>query len=374
MSGDRLRDTMMWLLIAATAVFLAERLFVVLAFFAYPLLLFGLAWLLSLVLYPLAQRLTQLEIPVPLVVHRVTRNRFIPPIWRISPSLAVTLVFTGMIAIVSTLIISLVPALGPQLVQLSETMPAGMAALSSWIASSEDQLRRWGFRGDLSAVLQPEALSEQIGALGSSLVQQSLGIAGSIATLLFGTFVVMILSFYMTLDGPRMAERVIGMMPSAWRDEARHFLGLVDRVFGGFLRAQLLQSLIYGLATAVVMVMLGISEVALASVLAAILVAIPLIGGLFALIPPLLFTLVQAPDRTLLMALLLFLAQQILFNMIMPRLMGKSVGLHPLLVFAAMLIGGTLAGGWGLLFGIPIAGVIASALQFIYNRANPSRI
>src|SRR3712207_1330548 len=165
MSGDRLRDTMMWLLIAATAVFLVERLFVVLAFFAYPLLLFGLAWLLSLVLYPLAQRLTQLEIPVPLVVHRVAGNRFIPPIWRISPSLAVTMVFTGMIAIVSTLIISLVPALGPQLVQLSETMPTGVAALSAWIAGSEEQLRRLGFRGDLSAVLQPEALSEQIGAL-----------------------------------------------------------------------------------------------------------------------------------------------------------------------------------------------------------------
>ena len=67
--------------------------------------------------------------------------------------------------------------------------------------------------------------------------------------------------------------------------------------------------------------------------------------------------------------IILVIAQQILFNMIMPRLMGRIVGLHPLLVFAAILVGATVAGGWGILFGIPIAGVVASVLQFIYSRA-----
>jgi predicted PurR-regulated permease PerM len=69
------------------------------------------------------------------------------------------------------------------------------------------------------------------------------------------------------------------------------------------------------------------------------------------------------------MLLVLALIQQVLFNMIMPRLIGRSVGLHPLLVFAALLVGAAVAGGWGILFGIPIAGVVASVLQFIYGRA-----
>jgi predicted PurR-regulated permease PerM len=55
--------------------------------------------------------------------------------------------------------------------------------------------------------------------------------------------------------------------------------------------------------------------------------------------------------------------------MIMPRLMGRIVGLHPLLVFAAILVGAALAGAWGILFGVPVAGVIASVLQFLYERA-----
>jgi predicted PurR-regulated permease PerM len=104
-------------------------------------------------------------------------------------------------------------------------------------------------------------------------------------------------------------------------------------------------------------------------VLAALLVAIPLLGAFIALIPPVLIALVEHPEQTLFLIVLLFVAQQILFNVIMPRLMGQSVGLHPLFVFAAMLIGGTLAGGWGLLFGIPIAGVVGSVAQFLYQRA-----
>src|SRR5262245_17586204 len=117
------------------------------------------------------------------------------------------------------------------------------------------------------------------------------------------------------------------------------------------------------------MVTLGLTDIALASVLAAVLVLIPLIGGIFAIIPPLVIVLIENPDRFLLMLIGLIVLQQILFNMIMPRLMGKIVGLHPLLVFAAILAGAALAGAWGILFGVPVAGVIASALQFLYLRA-----
>jgi predicted PurR-regulated permease PerM len=172
----------------------------------------------------------------------------------------------------------------------------------------------------------------------------------------------------MTLDGPRLAVRTLEMLPRAWRDDTLTFFSIVNRTFGGFLRAQLVQAVFYGIATAILMVALRLSDVALASVLAAILVLIPLIGGLIAIIPPLVITLIENPDSFLITLIGLIVIQQVLFNMIMPRLMGRIVGLHPLLVFAAILVGATLAGAWGILFGVPIAGVIASALHFLYLR------
>jgi predicted PurR-regulated permease PerM len=366
MAGDRLRDTALWLFIVAVSVFLAERLFVVLSFFANPLLLFGLSWLLSLILQPAVRRMIDVPIPIP---RRLRRAAFGRTEWHMPPALAVPLVYVLVLTILIVVVVALVPAIGPQLLQLGETMPTVAIALASWVQAGETQLRQLGFRGDLTSVVQPEALVQQITAAGSTLVQQSVGIASGIASSLFSAFLVLVLSFYMTLDGSRLGERAISLLPTAMRDEARNFTDLVDRVFGGFLRAQLLQSIIYGFATGFVMAMLGIRDVTLASVLAAILVAIPLLGALFAMIPPILIALVAAPEQTLALIVLLFIAQQVLFNMIMPRLMGQSVGLHPLFVFAAMLIGGTVAGGWGLLFGIPVAGVVGSLAQFLYQRA-----
>ncbi|HEX9370120.1 MAG TPA: AI-2E family transporter, partial [Roseiflexaceae bacterium] len=199
--------------------------------------------------------------------------------------------------------------------------------------------------------------------------QQSLGIAGRVATLLIDLVLVLILSFYMTLDGPRISARIVEMLPTSWRADMLRFFAIVNQTFGGFLRAQLLQGTIYGLATAVVMSALGLDFVALASVLAAIIVLVPIIGGILGVIPPLLIVLIEKPDRFLITLLILTAVQQVLFNMVMPRLMGRIVGLHPLLVFAAILVGAAVAGGWGILFGIPIAGVVAAVLQFIYGRA-----
>lgn len=366
---DRLQRILVWMLVVAVAVYLLERLFFLTALFATPLLLFGLAWLVSLVLKPLVDRLTQLVLPIPFVTHRSQITGQIAPIWRLPRALAVSLVYAAIIALLTVLVLSLVPVIGPQLVGVDETLPSAVNEISLWISGIESELRRVGFRGDLGRIAQPEALAQQAAAVGSTLVQQSLGIASGIATLLIDLVLVLILSYYITLDSPRISARILEILPRHWRADTVRFFTIVNHTFGGFLRAQLIQGFIYGLATAVVMSALGLDYIALASVIASIIVLVPIIGSVLGIIPPLLIAIIGRPDSIPAMLIILAIVQQVLFNMIMPRLMGRIVGLHPLLVFAAILVGATVAGGWGILFGIPIAGVVASVLQFIYGRA-----
>jgi predicted PurR-regulated permease PerM len=266
-------------------------------------------------------------------------------------------------------VISLAPVIAAQLTRLETTMPTASAEIERWATNLQVVLNRLGWRVNFATVLQADTLLQQATTLGSTLVGQSLSILSGIAVLLINLVLVLILSFYITLDGPRLADRLLEMLPDAWRDDTLTFFSIVSRTFGGFLRATLVQAVFYGLATAVLMVALGLSDVALASVLAGVFVLIPLIGGLFGVIPPLIIALIENPDRFLLLLIGLLVLQQVLFNMIMPRLMGKIVGLHPLLVFAAILMGAALAGAWGILFGVPVAGVLASVLQFLYVRA-----
>lgn len=371
MSGDRLQRILVWLLIAAVGVFLLERLFVIISLFATPLLLFGLAWLFSLILQPLVAGMTRLTFPRP---RRPWRASIVhQPPWRLPRNVAVLLVYLAMIALISFLAISLAPVIGTQLVNLQATLPSAVHAIPGWASDIEREFNRLGWHVNLERALQPDALAQQAAAVGSAIIQQSLGFVSGIAVLLINVVLVLILSFYMTLDGPRLTARFVEILPDSWHADTLAFFTIVDRTFGGFLRAQFVQSLFYGVATAVLMMLFGLSDVALASVLAALLVLIPLVGGLFAVILPLLLTIIEVPDRLIFMVLGLIIIQQVLFNIIMPRLMGQIVGLHPLLVLAAILLGATLAGTWGVLFGIPIAGVIASVLHFLSLRTTARR-
>ncbi|MBK9940026.1 MAG: AI-2E family transporter [Kouleothrix sp.] len=368
MLADRLPRILIWLLIVSVSVYLLERVFFLTALFATPLLLFSLAWLVALVLKPLVDWMTQLVLPVPFTARR-TAAKAAAPTWQLPRGIAVSLVYVAIIALGVVLVISLVPVIGPQLIGVDETLPSAVNEISGWITGFESELRRVGFRGDLERIAQPEALAQQAATVGSTLIQQSLGLASSIATVMIDLILVIILSYYITLDGPRIALRILEVLPAAWRADTVRFFTIVNHTFGGFLRAQLIQGFIYGMATALVMTALGLNYVALASVIASIIVLVPIIGSVLGIIPPLLIAIIDKPGSILPLLLILAMVQQVLFNMIMPRLMGRIVGLHPLLVFAAILVGATVAGGWGILFGIPIAGVIASVLQFIYGRA-----
>lgn len=365
MVSGRLSSVALWLLIVAAAVFLFERTIVFVGFFATPLLLFAVAWLIAVVLQPLVSRLISFDLPS---LGRSAPGVIAQP-RHLSRVLSVALIYVALFAVLVVVILSFIPTIALQLSTLTTSVPDTVNSIAGWIGLIEESLERLGFRGNLSSIVQPEALAQQLTGFGSTMLQQSLGIAGSIATVLFNVFLVLILSFYMTLDGPRIGQSLIIALPTSWRDEADRFFVVVDRVFGGFMRAQFINSLVYGVTNAVVMAIFGLGDVALASVVAGILVLIPLVGGFFALIPPALFAILYIPDRLALMLAVLLLVQQVLFNVVMPRLVGQAIGLHPLLVFAALLVGGTVAGGWGILFGIPIAGVIASIAQFFYERA-----
>jgi predicted PurR-regulated permease PerM len=195
--------------------------------------------------------------------------------------------------------------------------------------------------------------------MGATAVQQSLGLAGSIASVVFNIIIVLILSYYMAVDGPHLYERIIDLIPNDWRPEARTFGTIISQTFGGYMRAQILSSLLYVIVNALVMAMFGLNSITLTSFIISIVVMVPLIGGAAALIPPIVVASISQPDSII---------PFVVIMLVLPRIVGRIVGLHPLLVFAALLIGSVVAGPWGILFGIPLAGVTASIASYFRVR------
>ncbi len=370
MPNPRLILIALWLLIGALAIFLLERLLVLVGVLSSTLLLFAVSWLVALILQPLVDRLQRMSMPRAAPRGNApegTAAALAPQMPRV---VAVSLVFAAFLCVVLVFILSLIPTISVQLTNLVNGLPKSPEDITAYVASAQLFLTRLNIRTDLTQFVDPVAVAQQVAPIGTTALQQGVGIAGSIASLLFNTFIVLILSFYITLDGPTLTQRFQVALPAFWHREAELFFSTVDRVFGGFMRAQLLNSVVYGIVTVVVMAAFGLTDLALAGVICGVLVLIPLVGGFIALVPPVLIAIGQNPGVAIPLLLVLFGIQQVLFNVLMPRFLGQIIGLHPLLVFFSLLAGGVIGGGWGILLGIPIAGVAASISQFLYFRAN----
>jgi hypothetical protein len=182
----------------------------------------------------------------------------------------------------------------------------------------------------------------------------------SVATLALQTIFVVLISFYIMKDGDRLAGGVLRMLPPRWEDEMRLAALSIEKSFGGFIRGQVVFALVYGVITAGVMMSppFQLDYVVIASIVAGISMIIPLVGNFIAYVPPLLVCLVTKPDYWLPLLIVLFIAQSFMMNVLGPRIMSGAMGLHPIYVVGAMLVGGQLAGFWGALFGIPVAGAL----------------
>ncbi len=348
MPNSRLSNAALWLVIIALALFLVEQLAGVTALLASPILMFAIAWLIALIVEPIFGWAEHVRIP---------------------RSWAVPIVYLALASIIVTGVIALIPIIYDQINRLLLALPTGLTIVWASLEHLQHQLHTIGIQSDIQAVIRVESLFSQFGNLGSAALQQSLELAGGVAQVLFEIIIVFILSFYMAYDRSRLFERIIRLCPPDWRDEAEAFGNIIVQTFGGYMRAQIAISLMYAIVNAIVMALLGINSITLVTVIVSVLLLIPVVGGPIALIPPVLIALIDAPERIVVFVVVMLVVQQILFNVVVPRLIGRVIGLHPLLVFAALLIGSAVAGAWGILFGIPLAGVAAAITNYMTVRA-----
>ncbi|MBI2322622.1 MAG: AI-2E family transporter [Chloroflexi bacterium] len=338
------------LLVFAVGLHLATLLWQLAGYFADVLMLFFLAWLLAFVLKP------------PAVLMAARR--------RVPWPAAVLLVYGLLILVLGASLLVLVPILAVQLTQFGAAMLAWVQTWPTLLEWLQGELGRRGVQVDQSALPRPADLGAQVERVLSTLLQGGIGLLTGAANLMFNLAIILMLSFYVMLDGERIAEGVIYLTPEQWRPEVRYFLASVDRTFGGFIRGQVLQGLIYGAGTGAVAVLLGLDFALLLAMLAGLLMLIPVVGAFLAIAPPLLVAGLHGGWGTIVLAgVALIGLQQIVLNVIAPRIVGHAVGLHPLLFFLAMLVGLKIGGAAGALFGVPVAGVINAMALFLARQS-----
>lgn len=373
---ERLINTLLVLLIILAVLFLAQMLWQFLSGFADLLLLFVLGWLVSFVLNPIVFQLSHRVVPAaldPLLKSTLGEARARAAAdFRLSRNAAVVVVYLVLVLLIVFAVALFVPTAITQLTQLASHLPEYMDQVPEASRWAQAELARLGLRVNVQQALDSGLNSLQ--SYATAIIQNALGILTSLLGLLANLFFVLIIGFIMTMDGPRLWQSVLSRVPQIFHDEFDVFAQNVDRTFGGFLRGQLLQALLVAVGTAVAMTALGLNFILIASLFAGLFMLIPLVGPFLALIPPVLVVLFQTPDAALGLFIVLFVYQFVIVNVLMPRVLSDALGLHPLLVFAAILVSVRIAGFWGAFFGIPVAGVLWAMALFFFERWQRGRV
>jgi len=316
------------------------------------LLIFLVAWAVSYLLVPL----------VDLVDRRTLLDR----------TGAVAVVYLA-IAIVFGIVLALgVPVLASQLAALTQRGPEFGEKASQIVLDWQQTLLRAGINVDLGTLYG--AIPERLGGAIGSVAGDALGVVAATGVLLFDTTLVLIISFFMLVDGERLWERSLNALTPALRSEADLLRQAADRSFGGFLRASLILGTIYGLAQFLILAPFGVPFAGIIALSAGLVMIIPFFGPIIAMVPVVIATVLGAPESLLWVFVLTLLLQQITLNLIGPRLMSEVIGIHPLFVFLALLLGARLAGFWGVLLAMPVAGIANTFARYVYEVARGRRM
>lgn len=280
-------------------------------------------------------------------------KRRVPRIW------AISLVYAVLILMTIVLLVIIVPMTIDQVQVLVQNAPAYLHGAQVWLQNAQTALRAHF----PEANIPPEIVNiQQLGGQRITevltLTVTSLGtVAINIATGLFIAFSAIILSFFFLVNPQRLAESFAGFFPPSKRATARKLSTEAVAVFGGYIAGQVIVSGITGLVIAAITAIAGFKFALLIGILSAIGYAIPIIGMLVAQIIALALAAPQGPFMLVFVQAVMFGVARISDNVLVPKIMGGTVGVSPITVMFAVFAGGELFGLPGLILGIPAAAI-----------------
>lgn len=314
-------------------------------------IVFVAAWAVSYLLSPLVTRIDQ----------RTILNR----------ALSVVVVYIGIAFVLAGTLALVVPGLVSQLNDLIVRAPEYGDRAAKEVVALQQRLEGSGVPVSVTELYGqvPAKLSQ----IAGSIAADALGFVSATANVLFNATLVLIIAFIMLIDGDRLWHRFIGALSPELRSEAELLRQSADRSFGGFIRGSLILGLIYGVGTLAILVALGVPFAGVLSVLSGLTMIIPFFGPIIAEIPVLAVALLGAPDMFLWVLILTIALQQVVLNVIGPRIMSNAIGIHPIFVFLALLLGSRIAGFWGVFLAMPVAGVINTFVRYAFQVAQGRR-
>jgi predicted PurR-regulated permease PerM len=292
------------------------------------------------------------------------------------------------LALIAALVLLGIPALIDQIETVARNTPKAVERLVEWFNATRQRFDRirLPFMDDrlgqqytldvqrVTAFIQ-QRQSEILSRLWSGVIGVGKGV-GLVFGILGYVVLVPVLTFYLLRDWQSIRDRLVAITPEPRRASWLHFFGEFDQLLSRFLRGQMLAAAIVGVLTWIGLLVLGFPYAGVVAVVAGVFNLVPYLGLIVSAIPAVIIALFSGDiGGSLLKALIVFGVVQFIDGSITgPRIVGSSVGLHPVWVILALAVGGFFFGFVGLLLAVPGAVLVKLLARIGMERYHRSEL
>lgn len=181
-----------------------------------------------------------------------------------------------------------------------------------------------------------------------------------------------ILTLYFLVDKDFFKKKLLNLIPAKYRKDIVILSRDIDYTLSKFVRGRALMSLYVGVATSIFLLIMGIDFAIVIGFITGLTDIIPYIGPALGFIPAVFFAILSSPLKALWVGLFFIFIQWAENNILAPKIMGDSLGLHPLIVLLSIIVGGGVFGVLGMIFAVPFIAIVKVIYAFIIDKLKKS--
>jgi len=281
---------------------------------------------------------------------------------KISRVLGALIIYLALIAFFVLVALIVVPPLARESTQLTVSLPRYFDMMSDKVISFRQVFESNNLTG---------SLENFINRMNVYLEESSVNIFSSIVSLLGGVvylIVILVISFYLVVE-KRGVERLIKqIVPPNLQNKSLKIIGKIEIKLSRWFVGQLALGFIIGLMSYIGLSILGVPYALVLAIIAGLFELVPYIGPWLSAVPAILIALTISPALAGAVLVLYFVIQELENYFIVPKVMEKSVDIHPVITIMAMMIGGQLAGLAGVILAVPVAAMVLVAVEEVYKK------
>lgn len=283
----------------------------------------------------------------------------------------VLIVYISIVAVFLILAFLVIPKSGRELKRLVNDLPKYFEELSRLFDGI--YTRYYSTLGDLPPIFQgiETAVMDNIVNLEIFISNALRGfVAGVIgmASKVVSIILTPILTLYFLVDKNYFKEKIIKMIPDRYRKDVLKLSNSIDFSISQFIKGRLIMSLYVGVATTIMLFILGIDFAIVIGFITGLFDIVPYIGPLMGFIPAVFFAFISKPIKAIWVSIFFIFIQWAENNILGPKIIGENMGMHPMVILLSIIVGGGIFGVFGMFISVPIVAI--SKIIFLYIREN----